>query len=150
MCDLEYDGNQNTTGDDYFVSGTCPDCFKKCQQCLLCPKQCFSSRYHEYRTIRYHISTKHGDINNDGSAIDLHDTDVPYDCDNEQQDSDEIDGVLEFNVDDVELDDDPTIMELNFDNDFTFHQPASGDVIIELDQFHVFSNQESNVYFWQE
>ena len=28
MCDLEYEGTQNTTGDDNFISGTCPDCFK--------------------------------------------------------------------------------------------------------------------------
>ena len=152
MCGLEYDANRNSTGNDYFISGTCPDCFKKCNQCVLCSKRYFNSRFNDYRPIRAHISNAHEGEINTGSTIFEQNVDVQSDSqifpEDSGHDQTDIDIGEDYNVDDIQLDE--QLFDLDFDSEFTYVPPPLGHLTIELDQFHVFSNRESNVYFWQE
>ena len=150
-----------------FVTASCPNCSTKCNQCLLCEKKYFmSSSQNDYRNIKQHIAKSHQDsqshaqdstvgvsVHDDSQSPaeettvsdNVHDDTIFDDNDScRELDENEIEGIVDqLNIEDNEYD-------VDFETETMYHPPPSGNITIELEDFEVFSNEKSNVYFWQE
>ena len=60
-CHHEYTIELCTQQVELFVITSCPNCYTKCNQCLLCEKRYFASKHNDYRNIRNHIAQCHQD-----------------------------------------------------------------------------------------
>ena len=151
-CHKEYTGNQEYNDNpsifsgQLFVTHTCPHCSAKCNQCILCNKKYFVSKKNQLRNIKNHISQCHKDIINQPdheSTVD--NTDPFYDANDCCRDMDDEEAENIFD-------------QLGMDNSTTEDVPTESEEVptksipktTNLDDFNVFSNVKSNVYFWQE
>ena len=117
----------------------------------------------DYRTIKQHIAKSHQDsqshaqdstvgvsVHDDSQSPaeettvsdNVHDDTIFDDNDScRELDKNEIEGIADqLNIEDNEYD-------VDFETETMYHPPPSGDITIELEDFEVFSNDKSNVYF---
>ena len=167
-CGWLYGTEENTKNQtDHYSTLQCPGCSGYCTQCLHCPM-----RYHYPKgKIRYGPIKSHVDVCHPGVAVysplDIRcqfglgsdeatmdngviqqalnegiDTETDFLGDNDPSDDCMIDQMLgNDSSDDVSLD---------LSDHYEYELPEPGVVSLELESFKAFSNQKSNVYFWQE
>jgi len=164
---------------DHHVVTKCPNCFTFVNECLHCSAQFMNSRYkNDLRTIKKHLERDHPmqpPYNHESNELEavtnqLDDTpvlsprgkkdDANYDTDDDD-DGDYHGGSADINAgDDDDCHDcsgdgsDDFHLDTAQPNDVGVYHPYHGsdpmEEIVDFDSFNIFSNQESNAYFWQE
>ena len=138
-CNKDYTNNPSISSGQLFVTHTCPHCSTKCNQCILCNKKYFVSKKNSLRNIKNHISQCHKDIiKQPDDEFTLDSADPFYEANDSCRDmgDDEAENILD---------------QLQMDNSTTDDVPTKSICQnTHLNDFHVFSNFQSNVYFWQE
>lgn len=142
---------------DHYVVTKCPNCCTWANECLHCSACFMNSRYkNDLRSIKYHVEREHpktlpyNHMSNE-SEMDTNQLDDMPDLsprgkgDDADSDSDDDDDYHEPNdgADDFPL-------ETAQPNDHPYHGSDQMEEIVDFDSFNIFSNKESNAYFWQE
>ena len=164
---------------DHHVVTKCPNCLTWVNECLHCSACFMNSRYkNDLRSIKNHVEREHPmeppynhesnesemDRNQLGDTPDLSprgkEDDANYDTDDDGDDDYHGGSADKHAGDDDDYhdcsadgaDDFPLITAQS--NDVGVYHPYHGsdpmEEIVDFDSFNIFSNQESNAYFWQE
>ena len=144
-CHENYTSNHTISSGQTFVTHTCPHCSAKCNQCILCNKQYFFSKKNQLRGIKNHISTCQKDSIKKSDDLSTLESDDAF-FDNQDSCRDMEDDEAENILDQLEME--TTVTDKQHQ---TINIPIKSVCQnIDLEDFNMFSNFKSNVYFWQE
>ena len=169
-CGLSFDISTNThlPGKQHFSVFVCPNCKTRYDQCLYCDTR-YKNRYKkkDFRSIQKHINQIHSNLLGT-QALDEGGADqLPHDSEGYENEAVLEEPLLNLGVE-TETDylgynndaDDALVENLlemseiesqaPQDNINDYTPPQEGYVSIQLESFKPFSNDKSNVYFWQD